>query len=85
VTSSLEEFVAAGPLPQRAALRVVLSLARRRRGRKLLRAFPQADQLAHALLAMARYDDPLASRPLGWDPVAVSARGADIRRAEGRL
>jgi hypothetical protein len=83
--SGLDEFVAAGPWPQRVGLRMVLSLARRSRGRRLLRRVPQADQLAQALLAMEHYDDPLVSGVLGWDPVAIAARGGDIRRAERRL
>jgi len=83
--SSVDEFVGCGPLPQRAALRAVLTLARRPRGRQLLRRLPQLDQLAGSLLAMERFDDPAVSRPLGWDPVAIATRGRDLRRAEGRL
>jgi hypothetical protein len=83
--SGLDELVAAGPWPQRAGLRVVLGLARRPRGRRVLSSVPAIDQLAQALLAMERYDDPLVSGPLGWDPVAVSARGRDLRKAERRL
>lgn len=82
--TGLDEFVAAGPWPQRAGLRVILSLARRPRGRRMLRWLPPADQLAQALLAMERYDDPLVSRQLGWDPVAIAASGGDLGRAEPR-
>lgn len=83
--SSLDEFVSSGPRPQRTVLRAFLGLARRPKGRALLRRLPQADQLAQALLAMERFDDPAASRALGWDPEAVTARGRELRRAEGRL
>jgi len=83
--SSIDEFVARGPLPQRSALRALLTLARRPRGRRLLKGLPQLNQLAGSLLAMERFDDPAVSGPLGWDPVAVAARGRDLRRAEGRL
>jgi hypothetical protein len=82
--SGLDEFVAAGPWPQRTGLRMIMSLARRRRGRRLLRKVPQVDQLAQALLAMEHYDDPLVSEQLGWDPVAIAARGRNLRRVEGR-
>jgi hypothetical protein len=82
--SHLDVFVAAGPWPQRAVLRALVSLARRPRGRALLGCLPPADRLARSLLAMERYDDPAVSRPLGWDPVAVTARGRELRVAEGR-
>jgi uncharacterized membrane protein len=83
--SSLDEFAAAGPWPQRAVLRALVSLARRRRGRSLLRYLPQADQLAQALLATEHFDNPAVSRRLGWDPAVVTARGHDLRRLERRL
>ena len=50
----------------------------------LLRRLAPADQLAAALLAFGRYDDPAVSRALGWDPDRVVARGRELRRAEGR-
>lgn len=81
---SLAAFVAAGPLPQRMVLRVLLELSRRPRGRTLLERLPAADQIARSLLAMERYDDPAASGALGWDPAAVTARGRQLRAAEGR-
>lgn len=83
--TSLNEFAAAGPWPQRAVLGALVSLARRRRGRALLRYLPQVDQLMQALLATEHFDDPAVSRRLGWDPAAVIARGRDLRRLEGRL
>ena len=81
---ALDLFVAAAPQPQRAGLRVMAELGRRPRGVALLKRLPLADQLSHALLAMDCYDDPAVSRPLGWDPDAVVARGRELRRAEGR-
>jgi hypothetical protein len=84
VRRALDLFVAAAPQPQRAGLRAIAALARRPRGRGLLKRLPAADQLSYALLAMDRYDDPAVSRPLGWDPDAVVARGRELRRTEGR-
>ena len=43
-TTILDEFVAAGPWPQRVAVRALLALARRPRGRALLAPFAGADQ-----------------------------------------
>ena len=83
--STLDEFVAAGPWPQRTGLSAILGLARRPRGRALLRRMPQADQLAQALLAAEHFDEPAHSRRLGWDPVEIAARGRALRAAEGRL
>jgi hypothetical protein len=84
VSRGLRTFLSAAPQPQRAGLRALVALARRPRGRRLLRALPPAEQLAHALLAMDRYDDDAVSRALGWDADAVAARGRELRRAEGR-
>jgi hypothetical protein len=83
--SSLDEFTGGGPWPQRTALRLLVTLGRRPRGRLLLRRVPQADQLAQSLRAMEHFDDPAVSRRLGWDPLAVAARGRALRRSEGRL
>ncbi|HLI31686.1 MAG TPA: hypothetical protein VKU89_02945 [Solirubrobacteraceae bacterium] len=82
--ASLERFIAAAPLGQQAAMRALLALARRPRGAALLSLLSPLDQLPSGLLAMARYDDPDISRPLGWDAAAVIARGRRLRRAEGR-
>jgi hypothetical protein len=84
VNEALDEFVAAGPALQRPALRTMLTLARRPRGRVLLGRLPLARQAADSLLAMAWYDDPARSRALGWDADAVARRGREIRRREGR-
>ena len=80
----LDEFVAAGPPLQRAALRTLLLLARRRRGCAVLTRFSLAHQAAESLLAMGYYDDPARARQLGWDAEAVVARGRRLRREEGR-
>ncbi len=84
MSDPLVEFVAAGALPQRISLRVALALARRPRGRALLRLLAPADQAAFALLAMGRYEDPDRARELGWDAEAVVARGRELRLREGR-
>jgi hypothetical protein len=84
VNDRLREFVMAGPRPARDGLRVMLFLASRPRGRRLLGALPLALQAADSVLAMSRYDDPARARELGWDSDAVAARGRALRRAEGR-
>lgn len=78
-TAALDRFVGAAPLPQRSGLRLLLALARRRRGATLLERVPAAAQVVQATLAMIRYDDPRISRALGWDPAAVVARGREQR------
>lgn len=82
--SGFDAFVAAGPWPQRLGMRVLVTLARRPRGRALLHHLAPADQLGGSLVAMARYDDPAIGRTLGWDAAAVTARGRELRRSEGR-
>jgi hypothetical protein len=69
---------------QRNGLRVLLALARRPRGARLLARLPSIDQAARATLAMVRYDDPRVAERLGWDAHAVIARGREAkeRRAE---
>ena len=84
MTDPLDEFVTAGPPLQRTALRALLSLVRRRRGRTLLSRLPLARQAAESVLAMGYYDDPAVARALGWDADAVTARGRELRRREGR-
>lgn len=79
----LAEFLAAAPRLQRTALRVLLALARRPRGARLLARLPAADQLAQATLALVRYDEPSAARALGWDAGAVVARGRAARAELG--
>jgi hypothetical protein len=81
---TLEEFVAAAPQPQRAGMRMLVSLASRPRGAALLALAPALDQLAQIVLALGRYDDPDIGRTLGWDGAQVVARGRELRRAEGR-
>jgi hypothetical protein len=81
---ALDAFLAGAPEPQRSTLRALATLARRPRGRRLLRRLPPADQLGGALVAMDHYDDDAVSRALGWDATAVAARGRALRRAEGR-
>lgn len=65
-------------------MRMLMALARRRRGAALLAHVPAADQLAQVVVALGRYDDPNVGRALGWDGAAVVARGRALRRAEGR-
>jgi hypothetical protein len=84
VDRALDEFIAAAPQPQRTGLHAVLALARRPRGAALLKRVPPLAQLARALLAMERYEDPRMARSLGWDAEAVVARGRALRHAEGR-
>jgi hypothetical protein len=84
MSGALDEFVAAGPPGQRDGLRVLLFLARRRRGRALLARIGLALQAADSVALMARYDDPALARSLGWDADAVAGRGRELRRAEGR-
>jgi hypothetical protein len=81
---ALDAFLAGAPEPQRSALRALVTLGRRPRGRRLLARLAPADQLAHALVAMDHYDEAAVSRALGWDAAAVAARGRELRRAEGR-
>jgi hypothetical protein len=81
---SLEMFVAAAPSPQRAAMRILIALARRPRGAALLMHLPALNQLAQVVVALGHYDDPEVGRALGWDASAVVARGHALRRAEGR-
>ncbi|HEX8715093.1 MAG TPA: hypothetical protein VF706_05930 [Solirubrobacteraceae bacterium] len=82
---TLERLIDAGPWPQRAGLRALLALARRPRGAALLaRIAPPAEQVACAMLACGRYDDPTLACSLGWDASAVVARGRELRRVEGR-
>jgi hypothetical protein len=84
VGTSLEEFVAAGPWPQRAAMRALLPVARRPRGRALLGLIVGADQALSGVAAMGHYDQPEVARGLGWDAEAVVARGRTLRHEEGR-
>jgi len=83
-SQALEQFLAGSPPPQRAALRVLLAVGRRPRGRALLAGVPLLAQASSSLNAMARYDDPALARRLGYDAEAVVARGRELRRAEGR-
>ena len=82
--SPLKTFIAASPRPQRDGLKLLLFLAARPRGRRILRIAPLALQAADSVAAMARYDDPARARRLGWDAEAVAARGRELRRSEGR-
>ncbi len=65
-------------------MRLLVSLARRPRGSRLLARLAPIDQLAGGLLAMERYEDQALARELGWDAEAVAARGLELRRTEGR-
>jgi hypothetical protein len=80
----LAAFVDAGPWPLRPALRTLLAVAARPRGAALLHRLPRLELPVQATLALGRYDDPAASRTLGWDADAVAARGRALRRTEGR-
>jgi hypothetical protein len=84
LNSQLEPMVAAGPWPNRAALRLLIEVGSRPRGRALLKRISVVDYATSSLIAMARYDDPARARALGWDAEAVVARGRELRRAEGR-
>jgi hypothetical protein len=84
MSAGLDSFVSAAPLPQRVGMRVLVALVRRPRGAVLLARAPLAEQAAHAILALDRYDEPALARLLGWDAGAVVARGRELRRAEGR-
>jgi hypothetical protein len=84
MSAPLERFLASAPQPQRGGMRVLVALARRPRGARLVARAGGAEKLARALLAIDRYDDPAIARALGWDAEAVSARGRALRRAEGR-
>jgi hypothetical protein len=83
-TGELEQFLAAGPWPQRTLLRALLPLARRPRGLALLGWVFPADQAIGGVAAMGHYDRPEVARALGWDADAVVARGRELRRTEGR-
>jgi hypothetical protein len=85
MSETLERFIAAGPWPQRTGLRLLVALARRPRGARLLRLVGPAEQLASGLIAMERFEEPSIARALGWDADAVAARGRALRREEGRL
>jgi hypothetical protein len=81
----LATFLAAGPWPQRQALRLLVQVGRRRRGARLLqRHAPLASQLVTSLTALADYDRLPSSRALGFDPEVVVRRGrwAQQRQAQ---
>jgi hypothetical protein len=83
--TTLDPFLSAAPQPQRAGIKVLVALARRPGGARLLgRAGGPAGQLAYGLLAMEHFEDPANARKLGWDADAVAARGRVLRRTEGR-
>jgi len=84
MSASLDAWVAAGPWPQRAGMRVLLGLAVRPRGAALLRRLGPVGQLTGSMVAMGWFDDGARSRALGWDPDAVVERGRALRVAEGR-
>jgi hypothetical protein len=84
MNGGIDSFLAAAPWPQRTGLSLLLALARRPRGARLLHRLAPADQLANGLLAMERFEDPMLARRLGWDAEAVAARGRALRREEGR-
>jgi hypothetical protein len=84
VSQALDSFIAAGSWPERAGLGIVVALARRPRGARLVRLLSPSDQIASRLLAMERFEDPAIARALGWDADAVAARGRALRREEGR-
>ena len=76
--------MAAGPSPQRIALRATLALVGRPRGRALLAVLGPARHVIAGLVAMGVYDDPEVARALGWDAETVVARGRALRHSEGR-
>jgi hypothetical protein len=83
-SAGIDGFLAAAPWPQRAGLRLLVALQRRPRGAALLARMPMAEQAAHAIVALGRYDDPVLAAELDWDARAVVARGRALRHAEGR-
>jgi hypothetical protein len=84
VSRALDGLIEAAPWPQRTGLRVLVALARRPRGARLLGRLPPANQLAQGILGWERYEESAVARALGWDAEAVVARGRALRRAEGR-
>lgn len=84
MSTELDRFVAAAPVPQRTGLWLLLEIARRPRGRRLLKHLGPLDQAANGVLAMDHFDQPRNALALGWDPAAVAARGRALRREEGR-
>jgi hypothetical protein len=84
VSQPLDGFLAAAPWPQRAGLRVLLALAQRRRGARLIARFAPLEQLTCGLLSAVRHEQDATARALGWDPAVVVARGRALRHAEGR-
>jgi hypothetical protein len=51
---------------------------------RLLARVPPVEQVVCGLLGAGRYEDARVARALGWDAAAVTARGRELRRAEGR-
>lgn len=82
--SPLADFVRSAPGPQRIGMRALLALARRPRGRALLRHTKGPDQLAQMLVSLGRYDHPSIAATLGFDADAVVRRGRELRHAENR-
>ena len=80
----VDAWIAAGPVPQRWAMRALLVLAGRPRGASLLARLGPLGQLGGSMRAMRRYDDPASARALGWDAAAVVARGRALHEAEDR-
>lgn len=80
----LQELIRSAPRWRRPGMQAMFWLARRPRGLALLRRLSPADQAAHGLLALGRYDDPARAAQLGWDAAAVVARGRQLRESEGR-
>lgn len=80
----LRAFVEAAPRLERSVLRILIALARRPRGARLLHRLAPIDQIANGLAAMGRFEDPAVAARLGWDADAVAARGRALRRQEGR-
>jgi hypothetical protein len=84
MNAELERFVAAGPWPQRAGLKLLLEIASRPRGHALVSRLPLVEYTATSLIELARYDNPDVSAALGWSSEAIVARGRELRRQEGR-
>jgi hypothetical protein len=82
--SGLDAWLAAGPWPQRWAMRALRALAARPRGAALLARLGPLGQLGGSIVALGHYDEAARGRALGWDAAAVVARGRALRRAEGR-
>jgi hypothetical protein len=83
-SAQLDGFLAAAPLARRVSVRVLVALARRPRGALVLSRTGALGQAGHAVLSLARYDEPRLAARLGWDARSVVERGRALRLREDR-